>query len=162
MELQRLGFYLGHFTCCCMQREDYLVAHLTHFDARDTSEFRVTRYALTLRVRADVCEPHMCRCRRRMDARRLHGLSCKFSAGRLPRHAALNYFIKRSLQIVSSFYYRVPILQRKTFVLECYLYRHLCRYQYHLQLGRISKVCNVGGRGAKVPEVWDAWVSLQA
>ena len=40
----------------------------------------------------------MCSCSRRMDARDLHGLSCKFRAGRLPRHAALNDIIKRGLQ----------------------------------------------------------------
>ena len=58
------------------------------------------RIALALRVGADVCEPHMCRCGRRMDARGLHGLSCKFSVGRHPRHAALNDISKRGLQSV--------------------------------------------------------------
>jgi hypothetical protein len=33
-----------------------------------------------------------------MDARGLHGLSCRFSAARHPRHAALNDVIKRGLQ----------------------------------------------------------------
>ena len=51
-----------------------------------------------LRVCAVVCEPHACRCGRRMDARGLHGLSCKYSAGRHPRHAALNDVIRRALQ----------------------------------------------------------------
>ena len=75
-----------------------MVAHLTHFNARDASGFRSLRITLALRVGADVCEPHMCRCDRGMDAKGLHGLSCKFSAGRHPRHAALNDIIKRSLQ----------------------------------------------------------------
>ena len=51
------------------------------------------RIAFALRVGADVCEPHMCRCGWRIDARGLHGLSYKFSAGRHPRHAALNDII---------------------------------------------------------------------
>ena len=33
-----------------------------------------------------------------MNARGLHGHSCKFSGERWPRHAALNYIIKRGLQ----------------------------------------------------------------
>ena len=56
------------------------------------------RIALALQVGAYVCEPHMCRCGRRMDEKGLHGLSCKFSAGRHPRHAAVNGIIKRSLR----------------------------------------------------------------
>ena len=40
----------------------------------------------------------MCRSDRRMAARGLHGLSCKFSAGRHPRHAVVNDIIKQSLQ----------------------------------------------------------------
>ena len=61
----------------------------------DPESFRV---AVALRVGADVCEPHTCRCGSVMDARGLHGLSCRFSAGRHPRHAALNDVIKRALQ----------------------------------------------------------------
>ena len=33
-----------------------------------------------------------------MDERGLHGLACKYSAGRHPRHAALNDVVKRALQ----------------------------------------------------------------
>ena len=61
----------------------------------DSETFRV---AVALRVGAAVCEPHVCRCGRRMDAGGLHGLSCKYSAGRLPRHAALNDVVRRALQ----------------------------------------------------------------
>ena len=32
------------------------------------------------------------------DSRGLHGLSCKYSAGRFPRHSAMNDVIKRALQ----------------------------------------------------------------
>ena len=40
----------------------------------DPESFRV---AIALRVGADVCIPHSCRCGGRMDRRSLHGLSCK-------------------------------------------------------------------------------------
>ena len=33
-----------------------------------------------------------------MDSRGLHGLSCKYSAGRFPRHSAMNDVIKRAIQ----------------------------------------------------------------
>jgi hypothetical protein len=61
----------------------------------DPESFRI---AIALRIGAVVCEPHSCRCGRMMDSRGLHGLSCKFSAGRHPRHAALNDVIRRALQ----------------------------------------------------------------
>ena len=61
----------------------------------DPESFRV---AFVLRVGADVCIPHSCRCGGRMDSRCLHGLSCKYSAGRFPRHSAMNDVIKRALQ----------------------------------------------------------------
>ena len=61
----------------------------------DPESFRV---AVALRIGANVCEPHVCRCGSAMDARGLHGLSCRYSAGRHPRHAALNDVIKRALQ----------------------------------------------------------------
>ena len=43
----------------------------------DSESFRVV---IALRVGADVCIPHSCRCGGRMDSRGLHGLSCKYSA----------------------------------------------------------------------------------
>lgn len=61
----------------------------------DPESFRV---AIALRVGAEVCVSHSCRCGRLMDARGLHGLSCRYSAGRHPRHAALNDVIRRALQ----------------------------------------------------------------
>ena len=61
----------------------------------DPESFRV---AIALRVGADVCIPHSCRCAGRMDSRGLHVLSCKYSAGRFPRHSAMNDVIKRELQ----------------------------------------------------------------
>ena len=56
------------------------------------------RVAIALRVGADVCIPHSSRCGERMDSRGLHGLSCKYTAGRFPRHSAMNDVIKRTLQ----------------------------------------------------------------
>ena len=62
----------------------------------DSKSFRVV---IALRVGADVCIPHSCRCCGRMDSRDLHGLSCKYSAGRFPRNSAMNDVVKRALQI---------------------------------------------------------------
>ena len=55
------------------------------------------RIAVALRVGAPACAPHRCRCGATVDTLGLHALSCQLSAGRLPRHAALNDIIKRSL-----------------------------------------------------------------
>ena len=54
--------------------------------------------AISLQVCSDECVPHTCRCGRLMDAKGIHGLSCKYSAGRHPRHAALNDVVKRALR----------------------------------------------------------------
>ena len=56
------------------------------------------RIAVALRVGADVCQLHQCRCGARADSRGHHALTCRLSAGRLPRHTALNDVIKRALQ----------------------------------------------------------------
>ena len=55
------------------------------------------RTAVALRVGADICVAHRCRCGTTIDERGLHGLSCQLSAGRFPRHAELNSVIKRGL-----------------------------------------------------------------
>ena len=52
---------------------------------------------VALRLGAPVCETHLCRCGRRVDVLGHHGLSCQYSAGRLPRHANLNDVVKRAL-----------------------------------------------------------------
>ena len=44
-----------------------------------------------------LCSPHKCRCGAQIDALGRHPLSCKLSAGRIPRHRALNDSIKRAL-----------------------------------------------------------------
>ena len=64
----------------------------------DSESFRV---AIALRVGADVCIPHSCRCGGSMVCMvcvYLHGLSCKNSAGRFPSHSAMNDVVKRALQ----------------------------------------------------------------
>ena len=61
----------------------------------DSESFRV---AITLRVGADVCLPHSCRCDGRMDRRGFHGLSCKYSVVRFPSHSVMNDVVKRALQ----------------------------------------------------------------
>ena len=61
----------------------------------DSETFRL---AIAHRLGADVCIPHSCRCGGKMDSLGLHGLSCKYSAGRFPRYSALNDVIKRALQ----------------------------------------------------------------
>ena len=55
------------------------------------------RTAVALRDGATICEPHTCRCGHRVDRLGHHGLACKLSLGRLPRHANLNDVVKRAL-----------------------------------------------------------------
>ena len=56
------------------------------------------RIGLAIRLGLQVCEPHKCRCGATIDGFGLHPLSCRISAGRFPRHAALNDVIKRGLE----------------------------------------------------------------
>ena len=60
----------------------------------DNESFRI---AISQRLCLPVCAPHKCRCRATVDKYGLHPLSCRLSAGRLPRHSALNDIIKRAL-----------------------------------------------------------------
>ena len=53
--------------------------------------------SVALRLGSPICEPHQCRCGSLVTSLGHHGLSCKFSAGRLPRHYHLNDIVKRSL-----------------------------------------------------------------
>ena len=55
------------------------------------------RIGVGLRVGADLCQPHSCRCGGIVDKKGLHTLSCRFSAGRSARHAAINDVVKRAL-----------------------------------------------------------------
>ena len=56
------------------------------------------RIAIALRTGSKVCEKHLCKCGNLTDERGFHLLSCRFSEGRLPRHAALNDIIYRALK----------------------------------------------------------------
>ena len=58
------------------------------------------RVAIALRVGAEVCQPHQCRCGSPADSLGHHALTCRLSAGRHPRHTALNDVVKRALQSV--------------------------------------------------------------
>src|SRR6218665_1808943 len=55
------------------------------------------RVAVGLRLEVAICEPHMCACGARIDARGSHGLSCSLGFGRIPRHSTINDIIHRSL-----------------------------------------------------------------
>ena len=58
------------------------------------------RVSVALRLGAQVCEPHKCRCGKLVNSLGHHGLSCRLSEGRLPRHNHLNDVIKRSLNTI--------------------------------------------------------------
>ena len=61
----------------------------------DSDSFRVP---IALRVDADICIPHSCRCSGIMDSRGLHSLFCKYSAGHFKRDSAMHDVIMRGLQ----------------------------------------------------------------
>ena len=52
---------------------------------------------VALRLGVPICEPHLCRCGRLVDGLGHHGLSCRYSEGRQPRHTNLNDVVKRAL-----------------------------------------------------------------
>ena len=57
-----------------------------------------TRVAVGLRLGTPLCRPHECsNCGAMVDDLATHGLSCRFSEGRHPRHAEMNSIIQRSL-----------------------------------------------------------------
>ena len=57
------------------------------------------RVSIALRLGANICQPHPCRCGSRVDRLGHHGLACLYSAGRRPRHANLNDVVKRALAV---------------------------------------------------------------
>ena len=60
------------------------------------------RSAIGLRVGAPICLPHPCSsCGHPVDEFGHHGLSCRFSKGRVPRHHMLNGIIHHSLASVN-------------------------------------------------------------
>ena len=60
-------------------------------------EDEAIRVAVGLRLGVDLCHPQRCPCGATVDAKGIHGLSCKLAAGRIPRHQALNDLIWRAL-----------------------------------------------------------------
>ena len=55
--------------------------------------------ATALRVGAPICQTHTCtHCGQDVDCFARHGLSCRFSQGRLPRHNSINNIIYHSLE----------------------------------------------------------------
>jgi len=57
---------------------------------------RAVHITVGLRLGANVCELHQCSCGATVDAKGLHGLSCKGGSGRSVRHHALNDLIWRA------------------------------------------------------------------
>ena len=56
------------------------------------------RIAVGLRLGLPLCRPHQCvHCGSQVDKLGTHGLSCRYSKGRHPRHAEVNNVVKRSL-----------------------------------------------------------------
>ena len=53
--------------------------------------------SVALGIGNQVCESHVCQCKRVVDGFDRHGLSCRYSAGRHPHHANLNDVVKLSL-----------------------------------------------------------------
>ena len=53
--------------------------------------------AVALRLGVPIYRSHTCRCGQQIGELGHHGLSCRFSEGRLPRHANLNDVVKRAL-----------------------------------------------------------------
>ncbi|KAJ0176783.1 hypothetical protein K1T71_007962 [Dendrolimus kikuchii] len=60
----------------------------------DDTTFRI---AASIRLGAPTVVPHHCQCGDKVGGSGHHGLSCVRSAGRIPRHAALNDIIRRAL-----------------------------------------------------------------
>ena len=59
----------------------------------------VIRIAVGLCLVLVLCHPHACSdCGAEVNVDGIHGLSCRYSRGRLPRHSALNDTVKRSLE----------------------------------------------------------------
>ena len=56
------------------------------------------RIAIGLRLWLNICEPHSCPCGGVVDAKGIHGFSCKHSAGRAIRHQQINDLVWRALR----------------------------------------------------------------
>ena len=58
----------------------------------------MVRVSIETRLGARACEPHTCPCGKEVDARGLHGLSCRKSAARHIKYAHLNDIIWRAVK----------------------------------------------------------------
>ena len=64
----------------------------------------VVRVAVGLRLGSPLCIEHHCQhCGQIVDTSGTHGLSCRRSEGRIPRHSALNDLVQRSLNSIYKF-----------------------------------------------------------
>ena len=62
----------------------------------------VVRIAVGLRLGAPLSEPHSCKlCGADISSTAVHGLSCRHSKGRHPRHSAVNDIIQRALSSIN-------------------------------------------------------------
>ena len=59
-------------------------------------EDEAMRVTVGLRLGVGLCHPHRCPCGATVDAKGNSGLPCKLTAGRMPKHQALNDFIWRA------------------------------------------------------------------
>lgn len=55
------------------------------------------RIAIALRLGADICIPHKCKCGAMVDKSGTHGLSCRQNSGRAARHHEANDILRRAL-----------------------------------------------------------------
>ena len=77
------------------QPDDWITAYpIAHVGTRLDNE--TLRVNVALRVCLNVCLEHQCRCGATVQPDSLHPLSCRFSAGRFPRHSVNNDIIERS------------------------------------------------------------------
>ena len=83
--------------CTCKESGDWLNA-LPLSQCGLGMDNETVRLAVGLRSGAPLCYPHQCcHCGNEVDEQATHGLSCRWSEGRHPRHAAINDILCRSL-----------------------------------------------------------------
>ena len=64
---------------------------------KNNNNNRAIHIVFGLRLGANICEPQQCPCGAPVDARGLHGLSCRGSNGRSARHHNLNDLVWRAM-----------------------------------------------------------------
>ena len=89
---------LAHLHVCCPKESGaWLTApHVAVLRLKMANE--TIRIAVGQRLGAPLCAPHSCSlCGKPVDVLGTHGLSCRQSKGRIPRHNGLNTIIKQAL-----------------------------------------------------------------